>query len=111
MSTIIGNNLKKFREVNYLTQSKVAEYLGIQRSTYSHYESGYREAPLDVLEKAAVLFGCELCRIFEDSDEVAKDVLTTSFRGNSISVQDMKEVAAFKNLIINYLKIDRLLAK
>lgn len=111
MSTIVGNNLKKLREANCFTQSQVAEYLGIQRSAYSNYESGDREAPLDVLEKAAALFGCELSLIFEDDEKVVNDMLVTAFRVNNLSVHDMNEVAAFKNLVINYLKMERLLAK
>lgn len=110
MSTTVGNNLKKLREANCFTQNQVAEYLGIQRSAYSNYETGDREAPLEILEKAASLFGCKLSLLFEEDKDVVKDMLVTAFRIGNLSAQDMKEVAAFKNIVINYLKMDRLLA-
>jgi transcriptional regulator with XRE-family HTH domain len=64
METTIGRNLKLLREANSFTQDQVASFLGINRSTYSNYESGDREAPLEVLEKASDLFGCELSILF-----------------------------------------------
>ena len=47
---IIGRNMKALREANSYTQEQVAAYLGINRSAYANYESGEREAPIDVLE-------------------------------------------------------------
>lgn len=57
---IIGRNMKAMREANSYTQEQVAAYLGINRSAYANYETGEREAPIDVLEKACNLFGCEM---------------------------------------------------
>ena len=44
METTIGRNLKLLREANSFTQDQVASFLGINRSIYSNYESGDREA-------------------------------------------------------------------
>ena len=52
MNAIIGNNLKRLREANRMTQEQVSSYLAINRSTYSNYESGDREAPLNILGKS-----------------------------------------------------------
>lgn len=110
MGNIIGTNLEKLRNANRLTQSQVAEYLGIQRSAYANYEAGVREPSLDILEKAASLFGCELSLLFEEDKEVVDNMLVAAFRVDSLSQNDMREVAAFKNVVINYLKMERLLA-
>lgn len=110
MGNMIGTNLEKLREANRLTQSQVANYLGIQRSAYANYESSLREPPLEILEKAASLFGCELSLILEEDENVVDNMLVTAFRVDNLSKDDMNEVAAFKNVVINYLKMERLLA-
>ena len=64
---IIGRNMKALREANSYTQEQVAAYLGINRSAYANYETGEREAPIDVLEKACNLFD------LRDSPQVPSD--------------------------------------
>lgn len=111
MSNIVGDNLKKLRDANHFSQEQVASFLGINRSTYSNYESGDREAPLDVLEKASDLFGCELHLLFEEDDAIVDNMLICSFRVDNLSNSDMAEIASFKNVVKNYLKLNQLLAK
>lgn len=111
MSNIVGDNLKKLRDANRFSQEQVASFLGINRSTYSNYESGDREAPLDVLEKASDLFGCELHLLFEEDDAIVDNMLTCTFRVDNLSDSDMAEIASFKNVVKNYLKLNQLLAK
>ena len=45
--------LKDLREDNDIKQSELAEYLNIKQNTYSQYENGIREIPLDILCKLA----------------------------------------------------------
>lgn len=110
MSNVIGTNLEKLRLANRLTQEQVADYLGIKRSAYANYEAGMREPSLDILEKAASLFGCELSLLFEEDSNVVDKMLVAAFRVDNLSKEDMKEIADFKNVVINYLKMERLLA-
>ncbi len=111
MKSVIGKNLKSLRVANGYNQENVADFIGINRSTYSNYESGEREAPLDVLEKAATLFGCELSLLFEEDVNAVKSMLACAFRADNLDDEDMKEVADFKNIVMNYLKMEKLLAK
>lgn len=111
MNDIIGDNLKRLREANRFSQEQVSLFLGIKRSTYSNYESGNREAPLDVLEKASDLFGCELHLLFEEDDTIVENMLTCAFRAENLLDTDMAEVASFKNIVKNYLKLNQLLAQ
>jgi transcriptional regulator with XRE-family HTH domain len=62
--SIIGRNISFIRNLNNLTQDKVADYLKINRSTYSNYEASLREPDVDVLLKLSSLFGCELSFFF-----------------------------------------------
>ena len=110
-SIIIGRNLKLLRKANHLTQEQVASYLGINRSAYANYETGDREAPIEVLEKACNLFGCEMKLLFDEDEKVVKNMLVCAFRADNLGVDDLKEVSAFKEIVLNYMKMDRLLAE
>lgn len=107
---IIGRNLKFLREANSYTQEQVASFLGIQRSAYANYESGEREAPIDILEKACQLMGCEMSVMFDEDEQTVKSMLVSSFRADDLCTDDLAEVAAFKNIVLNYMKMKRLLA-
>ena len=41
--------LKKLREENMLTQKTVADSLHVRQNTYSQYETGQRQIPIDSL--------------------------------------------------------------
>ena len=110
MSNAIGRNLKVLREANDLTQEQMSNYLGIGRSAYANYEAGEREAPLEVLERSASLLGCELELLFEPDVEVVKDrMMVCAFRTDGLTEVDMKEVARFKQVVLEYMKMQKLL--
>lgn len=108
---IVAINLKLLREACGFTQDKLAEYLGIGRSAYSNYESGDRETPLGVVEKLADLYGCDSYSFYEESQDVRKMMLATAFRVDNLSLEDMKQIADFKRVVKNYMKMDMLLKK
>ena len=41
--------IKDLREDNDITQKELAEYLHIKQNTYSQYENGQRQLPIDAL--------------------------------------------------------------
>ena len=51
--------LRDLREDNDLTQTHIAKLLNIKQNTYSHYESGVRQIPIDTLVK--------LCKFYNTS--------------------------------------------
>ena len=108
---MIGETLKLLREASNYTQENVSDYLGIRRSTYSNYETGDREAPLTVLEKLASLYGCDLYDLESEDRNVLRGLIACAFRVDSLSVEDMKQVAAFKRLVMNYVKMKKIAAK
>ena len=107
---VVGRNLKALREANGYTQEQVANFLGIGRSAYANYEAGERETPMEVMERASELFGCELALLFDEDEQAVKNMLVCAFRADNLSVNDMKEEAAFKNIVLNYMKMERLMA-
>ena len=48
--------IKDLREDNDFTQKQVAEYLHIGQNTYSQYETGCRQLPIDALIALAILY-------------------------------------------------------
>lgn len=48
--------LKDIREDNDITQKTLSEYLNIKQNTYSQYETGQRQIPIDLLIKLAIYF-------------------------------------------------------
>ena len=48
--------LRELREDNDLTQKELADYLHIQQNTYSQYETGTRQLPLEALIQLALYY-------------------------------------------------------
>lgn len=48
--------LKDLREDADLKQKDIAEYLHIKQNTYSQYENGQRQLPIDILIKLAQFY-------------------------------------------------------
>lgn len=109
MDKIIGQNLCKLRKANSFTQEQIAEYLGINRSTYSNYELGEREMPFDLLERIADLLGCDLTVLMEEDEAVVNEMMVCSFRVDDLSADDLEQIAAFKRIVKNYVKMNELL--
>lgn len=108
---IVARNLKALRQANNLTQEQVATYLGINRSAYANYEAAERETPIDIIEKASNLFGCEMALLFDEDENAVKNMLVCAFRADNLCDNDIKEISAFKNIVLNYIKMDRIYGK
>lgn len=71
----LGEVMRKYRNEHNYTQKKVAAYLGIDRTTYSKYETT-RKPELDVIMKLAVLYNVSV-------DEFLKDFFATKHDGTT----------------------------
>ena len=61
--------LKDLREDRDITQRELAEYLHIRQNTYSQYETGQRQLPVETLIKLALFFGTSTDYILELTDD------------------------------------------
>lgn len=111
MNKTTASNLKKLREAARYTQEDVAHALGISRSAYSNYESGDRETPYDILEKASNLFGCDMYVFFEDNANVDDLILASAFRIDGITPDDTREIMRFKEIVKAYMKMEAIEAR
>ena len=61
--------IKELREDNDLTQRQLAEYLHIRQNTYSQYENGQRQIPIDALIAIAKFYNTSTDYILELTSE------------------------------------------
>ena len=62
-------NLRNLREDHDLTQQQVAEYLNVKQNTYSQYEIGVLNYPIDVLCRLADLYQVSVDYLLGRTDE------------------------------------------
>ena len=108
---IIASNIKRLREASGFTQGSIANYLNVNRSAYANYETGARELPLNLMEKLADLYGCDMYDLYSENEDVVSAMLATAFRADTLSREDMEQIAAFKRIVSNSLKMDKLLSR
>lgn len=60
--------LRFLREDNDLTQREVAEYLKIRQNTYSQYENGKRQIPIEIIVKLSEYYNVSSDYILEITD-------------------------------------------
>lgn len=111
MDKIIARNIKKLRETARYTQDEIAQALGVTRSAYSNYESGDREVPYDVIEKASDFFGCDMAVLFEENENVDAMILASAFRLDGMTEDDAAEIMRFKDIVKSYLKMEAIEAR
>ena len=61
--------LKLLRISNGFTQAAIAERLHVRQNTYSQYENGVREIPIELLKKLAVTYETSIDYIVGLTDE------------------------------------------
>lgn len=61
--------LRELREDQDLTQQAVADYLRIRQNTYSQYETGQRQLPLELLVALALYYHTSTDYILELTDQ------------------------------------------
>ena len=68
----LANNIKTLRESKGFQQKQVAIEIGLGISHYNKIENGQREASVDMLDKLAKLYGCDLKALLACRSIVAK---------------------------------------
>jgi len=61
--------IRNSREDKDITQSKMAAYLNVSQSTYSDYESGNLNIPIQALDKVADMFDTSIDYLVNRTDE------------------------------------------
>lgn len=61
--------LRDFRENKDISQKKMAELLNVAQTTYSDYERGKINIPMDTIRKLALFFDTSIDYLLELTDE------------------------------------------
>ena len=62
-------NLRAIREDKDIKQKEIASYLNVSQNTYSQYETGARQIPVETLIKLALFFDTSVDYILGITDE------------------------------------------
>ncbi len=60
--------VRDLREDRDITQKQISDFLKIHQTTYSDYELGNLNIPIDILKKLAVFYGTSIDYIVELTD-------------------------------------------
>ena len=61
--------IRSLREDMDLTQKEIADFLHIKQNTYSQYENGHRQVPIDVLVKLARYYNTSIDYLVGETDK------------------------------------------
>lgn len=56
MEIKMHENIKSFREAKHMTQSEIAQQIGVTQQAYQYYESGKRQPSIETLIRLANIF-------------------------------------------------------
>lgn len=94
-----GKRLQELRESKNLSQSDLANYLGISQPLLSQIEAGNRNLNLTLLDTLCSLFCCSKEYILCQTDDF--DVLKFSFRSKNAAIEDLDAISAISKIISN----------
>lgn len=104
---LAAKRFSELRNNSGFTQSIVAEYLEVDQSYISKCEKGERQFSVDILEKAAELFGCTMDYFVNESIEFSQ--IPVALRAKSVTIEDLNTIAAMNKIALNLRFMEGLL--
>lgn len=92
---MLGEKIKKYREIKGITQAEIAELLGVSPATVSKYEAGTLEPNIESIKKFSELFEVSIDKLLkDDAFDISKiDILAV--------LREQKEMKVKGNLYHN----------
>lgn len=92
---MLGEKIKKYREIKGITQAEIAELLGVSPATVSKYEAGTLEPNIESIKKFSELFEVSIDKLLKDDTfDISKiDILAV--------LREQKEMRMKENLYHN----------
>jgi len=87
----VYERIKEFRNQLHLSQVYVANYLGINRATYTQMENGNRKITADEVSKLSVLFGVTADALLTDS-EISQPAVVFARSFEKLDEADQEEI-------------------
>ena len=104
---LIAKRFSELRNRSGFTQGIIAEYLGVDQSYISKCEKGERQFSVDVLDKAAELFGCTIEYFVNESTEFTQ--MPIALRAKSVTLEDLNTISAMNKIALNLRFMESLL--
>lgn len=106
MDIIIGNNMAAIRKSREYKQREICQVLGMNASTYKHYELGDRCVPPSVLKALANFYKIHVDYFFEnvpESDDIREHLFFTNYRLDAVESKGIvgKPRDSFKDVLKN----------
>lgn len=87
INLVIGNNIKKLRKINNLTQTELAEKINYSNKAISRWESGEVCPDIQTLNNICELFNISISTIFNENIEIKKTKKTLKLKlGNKLAI-------------------------
>ena len=103
----IGKNMADMRSKFNLTQKDIAQVVGVNVSTYKHYELGDRCTPLAVIRDLANFYKISTDYFFENMPELStKEELEISRRAFDVSKNKSQMIGDIKNFAEGMAKLE-----
>lgn len=104
---LVAKRFSEVRKKSGFTQSIMAEYLDVDQSYISKCEKGERQFSVDVLDKAAELFGCTVDYFVNESSEFSQ--MPIALRAKSVAIEDLNTISAMNKIALNLRFMEGLL--
>lgn len=101
MKETVNSRVKKARNELNLSQSYVAEYLGVNRNAIIEIESGKRKVSAEELKKYSILFGISADELLKGRKTKEPNMIFAR-KFNSLDIKDQEE-------ILNLIEFKRML--
>lgn len=103
----IGKNMADMRSKFSLTQKDISQVVGVNVSTYKHYELRDRFAPLAVIRDLANFYKISTDYFFENMSELSiKEELEISRRAFEVSQNKSQMIGDIKNFVEGMAKLE-----
>ena len=98
ISKVIGDNIKTLREGISMTQTQLAEKLGVSKQIISAYEKGVRSPSYEILMKIKDVFSVDINELLYQTIDINKIMIDLSGLNNAQVELVKKMVDEFKEL-------------
>jgi transcriptional regulator with XRE-family HTH domain len=105
----IGSNIRRLRKKFRLSQTQIAQYLGVEQSVISKGENGERPFNIDCLEKLSNLFGCELSEFIVQGSAV--ETINITFCADNVDECDLEAISDINRIAMNIIQMKKLLVE
>lgn len=97
-SSFFSENLIKLRKNKGFTQQQVASKLGIDRTTYTKYETGVSEPGFEMLIRLSQMLNVSLDELFGGPVNDPLTAAVSDSRAESLSEDELELIAAYRGL-------------